>query len=306
MAPRVTFMGLGPMGLAMSENLLRYGDIEKPLVLYNRTREKAEAHSSRLGNCQVADSVANAVLFSDIIWLCLQDQKAIEETFQKILSTDIRGKLFVDSSTTSPEMVDSIAQRVSDGGGHFVAVPVMGGPPLAISRSLTCIASGDSKSVDTIRPYLEGVVGSNIVDLSGENPGAALLLKLMGNFLIMATIETVAEAHAFAETCGIGTKNMDKLMAAVFPRPPHALYNHQMLSGECFSGKPLVEVSKALLLTGRVMELAQKHGASVKIYEIAREHLKFVKDHEGPDADITAIYGAVRVESGLPFRPSRE
>jgi 3-hydroxyisobutyrate dehydrogenase-like beta-hydroxyacid dehydrogenase len=141
-----------------------------------------------------------------------------------------------------------------------------------------------------------------MIDLGGEKPGAAQKLKLVGNFLIMATIETVAEAHVFAETCGIGTRNMDKLMTAVFPSPPHALYNHQMVSGECFTGKPLVEVSKALLLTGHVMELAKKHGASLKIYEIAREHLRLLEEHEGPDADITAIYGVVRMESGLPFK----
>ncbi|KIA75357.1 6-phosphogluconate dehydrogenase [Aspergillus ustus] len=280
------------MGMAMSENLLRYGNVAKPLVLYNRTREKAEAHSSRLGDCEVANSLPAAVSVSDIIWLCLQDQTAVEETFQEILPAEIRSKLFVDSSTTNPETADSIARRLSDRGAFFVALPVMGGPPLALSRSLTCIASGDRESVDRIRPYIEGV---------GEKPGAALLLKLLGNFLIMATIETVAEAHAFAEKCGIDTTNMDKLLRAVFPLPPHALYNRQMVTGECFSGKPLVEVSKALQLTGHVMEMAKKHGASVKIYEIARQHLEIVQENAGPDADITAIYGAVRMESGLPF-----
>ncbi|KAF9892729.1 hypothetical protein FE257_001131 [Aspergillus nanangensis] len=272
MTPRLSFIGLGPMGMAISESLFRYGEIARPLVLYNRTREKAETHRLSLGgDCRVADTIVSAVDDSDVIWLCLQNEEAVESTFQAIFSTDIQGKIFVDSSTTSPEMADSIAQRVLEAGAEFVAVP-----------------------------------GRNTVDLSGEKPGAALLLKLMGNFLIMATIETVAEAHVFADKCGIGTKTMEKLMRAVFPNPPHALYNDQMLSGEYFAGKPLVEVSKALLLTGHVSEMAKRCGASVKIYEIAREHLKVAKEHEGPDADITAIYGAVRVESGLPFRNDAE
>jgi 3-hydroxyisobutyrate dehydrogenase-like beta-hydroxyacid dehydrogenase len=159
----------------MSENLLRHGDIDKPLVLYNRTQEKAEAHSSKLGHCQVARTIPAAVSASDIIWICLENQRAVEETFEQILSTNVHGKLFVDSSTTNAETADMIAQRVTDAQAHFVAAPgiscriklpvqprmltciVMGGPPLAISRSLTCIASGPRECVDRIRPYLEEV-----------------------------------------------------------------------------------------------------------------------------------------------------
>ena len=42
-------------------------------------------------------------------------------------------------------------------------------------------------------------VGRAIVDLSGEEPAEASLLKCIGNVLIMTTIETIAEAYAFAE-----------------------------------------------------------------------------------------------------------
>lgn len=150
----------------------------------------------------------------------------------------------------------------------------------------------------------------------------------MGNFLIMTTMETVAEVNVFADKSGIGTKNMNKLMGAMFPNPPHAIYNHRMLTGEYYEGtvrailpptflltftspadtlrfcylQPIVEVYKALALTGQVLDMAKACGASVPIYEVAREHLKLVQEHEGSKADITGIYGAVRVKSGLPYR----
>ncbi|PYH88928.1 6-phosphogluconate dehydrogenase-like protein [Aspergillus ellipticus CBS 707.79] len=314
MAPRVAFIGLGRMGLScigpsadqvrfqgITENLLRYGDIAKPLVLYNRTTEKAHEQSLRLGDCDLAESIPAAVAAADIIWLCLQDQAAVTETFDLIFPLDIRGKLFVDSSTVTPAKTNAIAQRVCEAGAEFVAAPVMGGPPMAVTRSLICIASGTAEAVDRIRPYLHGVICRKVVDLSGEQPGRALLLKLMGNFLIMATIETVAEAHVFAEQSGIGTGNMNKLMSAMFPEPPHALYNGQMLSGEYCSGRPMVEVSKAITLVDEVLDLAHACGAAVPIYETARQHLQDAKDHAGPDTDITGIYGAVRLASGLPF-----
>lgn len=54
----------------------------------------------------------------------------------------------------------------------------------------------------------------------------------MGNVIILATMETVAEVNVFAEKCGLGVRNMNKLMTALFPNPPHAAYNDRMLSGD--------------------------------------------------------------------------
>ncbi|KAA8643965.1 NAD(P)-dependent oxidoreductase [Aspergillus tanneri] len=289
------------MGQAMTANLVRFGNMEAPLTLYNRTKRKADEHSVKLGSCKVAQTIEEAVSNSDIVWSCLENHEAVMHTFESILSVDIKGKLFVDSSTIPPEKTNAIAERVLSAGGEFVAMPVMGEPTMAATRSLICIPSGNPASVDRIRPYLEGVVCRSVVDLSGEELGTSSLLKLMGNFLIMATMETVAEVNVLAEKTGLGTKNMSKLMNVMFPNPPHAVYNRRMVSGEYHTGVPMVEVHKAISLTESVLDMARKCGASVKLYEIAHEHLKAVEAFAGPTADITGIYGATRQESGLPY-----
>ena len=40
---------------------------------------------------------------------------------------------------------------------------------------------------------------------------------------------------------------------------------------------------------------------SLKSYKVATDHLAVAEAHVGPHCDIMGIYGAVRVESGLPF-----
>ena len=40
---------------------------------------------------------------------------------------------------------------------------------------------------------------------------------------------------------------------------------------------------------------------SLKSYKVAVDHLAVAEAHAGPRCDIMGIYGAVRVESGLPF-----
>lgn len=63
----------------------------------------------------------------------------------------------------------------------------------------------------------------------------------------------------------------------------------------------MVEVSKARVLTAKVLALAKASNVSLKSYEVAVEHLAVAEAHAGREGDITGIYGAIRVESGLPF-----
>jgi hypothetical protein len=64
----------------------------------------------------------------------------------------------------------------------------------------------------------------------------------------------------------------------------------------------MVELSTALDVASHVLELAQKSDTSLKSYEAAVAHLEKAKALAGSESDITGIYGAIRDESGLPFR----
>ena len=63
----------------------------------------------------------------------------------------------------------------------------------------------------------------------------------------------------------------------------------------------MVEVCKARHLTSQVLELAKASNVSLKSYEVAVEHLETVERNAGSNGDITGIYGAVRVESQMPY-----
>lgn len=64
----------------------------------------------------------------------------------------------------------------------------------------------------------------------------------------------------------------------------------------------MVEVSKARTLTSEVLGLAKANAVVLPSYEMAVKHLAVVEEHAGPKGDITGLYGAVRVKSGLTFR----
>jgi hypothetical protein len=67
------------------------------------------------------------------------------------------------------------------------------------------------------------------------------------------------------------------------------------------SAKPFAEVQMARNVGDAVLDLAKNHSASVKGFELGQAHLEMVKSYEGKNKDISGIYGAVRLESGLPY-----
>jgi len=107
----------------MTRNLVAKGNLEEPLILYNRTRSRADEHSSQIGHSTVAATLEEAVSKSDIIWSCLQNQEAVMECFEKILPQNLNGKLFLECSTISPDVVNSLAKRILNAGAEFVAMP---------------------------------------------------------------------------------------------------------------------------------------------------------------------------------------
>jgi 3-hydroxyisobutyrate dehydrogenase-like beta-hydroxyacid dehydrogenase len=123
MSPQIAFVGLGLMGQEITKNIVKYGGLAQPLILYNRTKSRAEEHSAAIGHSRVAESIEDAILQSDIIWSCLQNDLAVIETFDGVEKLDLKGKLFVESSTIEPGTTDALAKKILEAGAEFVAAP---------------------------------------------------------------------------------------------------------------------------------------------------------------------------------------
>ena len=96
-------------------------------------------------------------------------------------------------------------------------------------------------------------IGRAIVDLSGEEPSKASLLKVIGNVLIMTTLETVAELNVFSEKTGLGVSNMRNLIEILFPSSPHLIYWDKMAGGDYYQKEvyrtPRFPVTTSYVLT---------------------------------------------------------
>lgn len=300
----------------MCKNLVEKGKLSEPLLIFNRTKSRADDLSSKIGHSTVAASVEELVSKSDIIFYCLGDDASVLEMVDNILKTSVKGKLLVDCSTIHPDTTKQENEKITSAGAHFVAMPVFGAPAMADSGNLVCVAAGKAEDVEKVRPYTTGVMGRAIIDYSGQEPSKATLLKIVGNTFILSMVTTLAEGHVVAQTSGLGTDELHKFVETMFPGP-YTAYSTRMLSGDYYQRQePLFAVdlarkdarhakkvaedsgtflSKAILVPKNLDQLTHggqantQTGTRMRIAELGDEYLASVKDEMGEKGDIAGI-----------------
>ncbi|KAK5118466.1 hypothetical protein LTR62_002980 [Meristemomyces frigidus] len=304
-SPRIAWYGLGNMGRGMVKNMIEKGNYTAPFIISNRSRARSDKLASTLPSdkTKVVDSIAEAVKEADIIFTCVGDDAAIEETIAAALKDKAaaKGKLFVDCSTVHPDTTNKLAKTISDAGAELVACPVFGAPAMADNGQLVCVLAGPKEQVDRVRPYCKGVMGRAEIDYAGQPHGAATRLKIIGNTFILNMVETLAEGHTLAEKSGLGSDNLHTFIETMFPGP-YTAYSNRLRQGDYYKRpEPLFAASLARKDARHAQALAASCGVKMRAVEVADKHLEEVVQHMGDKGDIAGIYGAVRQESGLKF-----
>ena len=209
MEKKIGFIGLGSMGFNMAQNLIKDG---YHLQVYNRTIAKAEElDKAAITICKTPAEAAKGV---QAIITMLSEDEVVKETVlgeDGILKTLPKNSVHISMSTISPDTSKLLAERHRDSGSNYLAAPVFGRPEAAAARKLFICTSGDQRSKEIAKPVLESL-GQGIFDF-GEDVGGANVLKIAGNFMIMASLEIMAEAFTLAEKNGL-----DRLKVAEFWR----------------------------------------------------------------------------------------
>ncbi|KAM3430823.1 hypothetical protein MY4824_007456 [Beauveria thailandica] len=303
MAPTLLWIGLGNMGRAMCKNIVEKGNLDSPLLIYNRSRQRAVDLSQKLpaGKTEVVESLVEAVAKADVIFTCVANDAAVSQTIDTTLQADVAGKLFIECSTIHPDATQATADKLLGRGAEFVAAPVFGAPAAAEAGQLIAVLAGPPVSVNRARPWFVGVTARAEIDLAGAAYGKATTLKVIGNTFILNMVEQLAEAHVLAEKSGLGTQHLHKLVSALLPGP-YAAYSTRMLTGDYYKREePLWAVDLARKDARHAKALAEAAGTKVQNVETADAHLASLKEHAGPSGDIAGIYGVVRKEADLKF-----
>jgi 3-hydroxyisobutyrate dehydrogenase-like beta-hydroxyacid dehydrogenase len=223
---KIGFIGLGQMGAGIAANLLKAGH---EVAVYNRTYSKTEA-LVRLG-AQAQRSV-EAVCAAEVVITMLADDDALESIVfgtRGVLASLKKGAAHISSSTISVALSKRVAAAHADAGQHYLAAPVFGRPDAAASGKLFVVVGGSAELVETYMPLFKSMGQRTFVM---PRPEDANLVKLSGNFLIAAVIESLGEALALIGKGGIDQRQyLDLLTSTLFDAPVYKTYGRLIVEG---------------------------------------------------------------------------
>jgi 3-hydroxyisobutyrate dehydrogenase-like beta-hydroxyacid dehydrogenase len=212
---KISFIGLGSMGLPMARNLLNAG---YELVVYNRTRSRTEG----LGKgARVAGSPREAAQGAELLITMLADDAAVESVMfgeQGALAGLKPGAVHASMSTISHLLSRRLAEEHRSRKQSYLAAPVFGRPEAAEAAKLTIIAAGPADAIERCRPAFAAI--GQAVEVVGDDPPMANVLKLAGNFLLASAIEAMGEAFTLVQKYGIEPKRFLEIVNGRLIRSP--------------------------------------------------------------------------------------
>ena len=155
---KIAFIGLGSMGLPMATNLIKAGH---ELIVYNRTRERAESLTKQ--GARVAGSPREAAAGGEVLITMLADDAAVESVMfsdQGALPGLARGAIHVSMSTIGHALSRRLASEHRARGQKYVAAPVFGRPDAAQAAKLWIVPAGPADAIFPRRCNLLGVNGT--------------------------------------------------------------------------------------------------------------------------------------------------
>lgn len=216
----IGFIGLGNMGSGMAANLLKAGHA---VTAYNRSPAKVDALAQQ--GATPARTVADAC-HDEVVQTMLADDDAVEHVTlgpDGIVASLPAGGTHISSSTISVALARRLTAAHADAGQTYVAAPVFGRPAAAAAAKLFVIAAGAPAALDLVEPVFDAIGQRTFV--VSDQPYAANLVKLSGNFLLATVIESLGEAIALVEKAGVDPVSyVDILTSTLFSAPAYATY----------------------------------------------------------------------------------
>jgi 3-hydroxyisobutyrate dehydrogenase len=194
---KIGFIGLGAMGFPMARHLTK----EHEVIVWNRTREKAERHARDYGS-RLAKDLADCAA-AEVIITMLPTSREVDEIVDKLLPHLRRGTLWIDATSGDPNVSRETAARLAEKGVAFVDAPVTGATVGAENATLTIMIGGSADDFGRAREILR-LCGKTIIHVGPIGAGHAI--KVLTNSVMGATVWITSECLLLAKQFGIDMK----------------------------------------------------------------------------------------------------
>lgn len=203
----VTLIGLGPMGVALGEALLREGH---PLTVWNRTPGRADGLVAR--GARLAATAAEAVAAGPLTVVCLKDYA----TAYAVLDTAgeaLRGRTVVNLDSGTPREAREAHDWAAARGAAYLDGAIMVPPPLVGAPGAVFLYSGSPEPFDLHREVLESLGDPRHL---GSDPGLAVLYNTALLEMMYTTMNGFLHAAALVGSAGVSAARFSELALGWF------------------------------------------------------------------------------------------
>ena len=253
------------MGAAMAVRLVDQGHT---VVLWNRTRARADAVAESNPLVAVEDRPEDAVRGCEVVLAMLADGAATQAVLldPAVLDALDPACVVVDHATSGPEAARVLAASLSERRIGFLDAPVSGSIPAVQAGTLLVMASGAAEDVERALPVLEAL--SRKVVRVGD-PGAGQVMKLAVNLVLHDLNAAMAEALQLAEAADIARDDAYTVFQESVVGAPYVQYKRAAFLD------PATPVAMSLALVekdlGLVTEQARTLGRPAPVTEAVLE-----------------------------------
>ncbi len=293
---RVGFLGLGLMGRGMAKNLATKGF---QVTVWNRSRARAAALEP-LG-VRVADTPAQLMAGVDVACTCVATPAALEEVVagkDGLLSTARRGQLLIDFSTIGPDQARSLEQRAGSAGVDFVEAPVTGSKNGAEKGTLLIMAGGTAGARARAEPVFRAV-GEKWIHCGPV--GAGSQVKLAGNALIAAMLQSLGEGMLLAAKAGVDPAKVLEVVQASGFRSPYFEFKGGALLRRDFETHFAIDLMHKDL--GLFLDSAAAHRVPTPATAAVRQCYELARAAGKGEQDIGAVITTFEQLVGVQIRP---
>jgi 3-hydroxyisobutyrate dehydrogenase-like beta-hydroxyacid dehydrogenase len=290
---KVGFVGLGVMGGGMTKRLLA---AQHEVVGFNRTRDKAE-WLTEFG-LRLVDTPREVAEQADVVFSMVTNTKALDAVTDGpdgILAGLAPGKVYVDSTTGTPDASRALAARVAETGAVMLDAPVSGSVSTLEEGRLSIMVGGDEEAFREVEPILLDI-GPTVTRIGGN--GQALLMKIAINLSLHVQMVAFSEGVLLAEKDGIPREvAVDAMLKSVIASPMIKYRGPMILKQpeEAWFNVNMMQKDMNLAL-----EAGRKLNVSLPTTATANELLTAARGMGLEEYDFSIVFEVLAQMAGLP------
>ena len=254
----VTVIGLGPMGTALAQALLRNGH---RVTVWNRTVERAETLVR--DGAILAPNAASAVASSPVTIVCVANYKisySVLDTPE--VTAALAGRVFVQLSTGTPQEARDNAAWAREHGADYLDGAIPATPPQIGRPDTTIFTSGSKSAYEKSEALLKSLAGN--VPYLGEKVSAESTTDLAFLSTLFGSMMGFFHAARIIESDVLRVDEFGSMISAISPAMGEMIkYEGDMIQSNTFD-QPQSSLNTCLVTVKMFVEQAREAGINAE------------------------------------------